>query len=163
NIQKNSCRALAASVLLFATANWSYSADPAAAAVHGNKGNDLAQAAKYDEAIVEFTKAIELSPADSRLYNDRGRVSRAMAKYEDAIKDYSASIEKKPDNPLTFNRRADSYYATGQYPQALADLEAALKLKPDDFDTNQKLQVVKAKMAPPKPVVQASAPPPTPA
>ena len=44
-------------------------------------------------------------------------------------------------------------------PRQVADLEAALKMKPDDFDTTQKLQVVRAKMAPPKPVVQASAPP----
>ena len=49
----------------------------------------------------------------------------------------------------------------GNYAPALADLEAALKLKPDDFDTTQKLGVVRAKLATPKPVVQGPAPSPT--
>jgi hypothetical protein len=49
-----------------------------------------------------------------------------------------------------------------QFGPALADIEAALKLKPDDFDTTQKLAVVKAKLATPKPVTQAAPPPPTP-
>ena len=71
---------LAAGVLFLATTDVSYADDKAEAAVHGNKGNQLAQAAKYDEAIVEFTTAIALSPKDERLYVDRGRVYRAAAK-----------------------------------------------------------------------------------
>src|SRR5205823_940063 len=146
NSPKNRITLLAASLLIFATASWTYSADPAAAAAHGNKGNELAQAAKYDEAIVEFTKAIELAPTNPVVYDRRGFAYYNLRKYDEAIKDYTASIEKKPDNPLTFNRRADSYYAMGNYAPALADLEAALKLKPDDFDTTQKLGVVRAKL-----------------
>ena len=39
---------------------------------HANKAVKLAQAGSYDEAIAEFTKAIQLSPNDARIYNDRG-------------------------------------------------------------------------------------------
>src|SRR6202030_3616382 len=96
NSPKHSFTLLAASLLLFATARWTCGADPAAAAAHGNKGNELAQAAKYDEAVAEFTKAIELSPSDSRLYNDRGRVYRAMAKYTEAMADFDKAIQLAP-------------------------------------------------------------------
>src|SRR6266850_7834448 len=102
NIPKNSRTALAASLLFFATASWTYSADPAAAAAHGNKGNELAQAAKYDEAIIEFAKAIELSPSDPRLYNDRGRVYRAMAKYTEAMADFDKGITLSPKSEMGY-------------------------------------------------------------
>src|SRR5438045_6927122 len=105
NSPKNRITLLAASLLIFATAHWAYSADPAAAAAHGNKGNELAQAAKYDEAIVEFTKAIELSPSDPRLYNDRGRVYRAMAKYTEAMADFDKSVGLAPKSETGYIRR----------------------------------------------------------
>jgi len=64
NMTKNNLVRLAASLLLLATPALSYADNKAEAALHGNKGNELAQATKYDEALVEFTKAIELSPHD---------------------------------------------------------------------------------------------------
>src|SRR2546423_11940279 len=119
NNPKNSIASLAATVLLFATAHWAYAADPAAAAVHGNKGNDLAQAAKYDEAIVEFTKAIELSPGDSRLYNDRGRVYRAMAKYTEAMADFDKGITLSPKSEMGYIERGPTEMAQNQFDAAL--------------------------------------------
>ena len=89
NMTKNRFIGLAAGLLLLATTPFTYADNKADAAAHGNKGNELAQAAKYDEAIVEFTKAIELSPKDERLYADRGRVYRAAAKLPEAMADFA--------------------------------------------------------------------------
>ena len=108
NNPKNSIGPLAATVLLFATAHWAYAADPAAAAAHGNKGTELAQAAKYDEAVVEFTKAVELSPSDPRLYNDRGRVYRAMAKYAEAMADFDKSVSLAPKSETGYLERGQT-------------------------------------------------------
>src|SRR5205085_1151018 len=75
---------------------------------------------KFDEALVDYNKAVELAPTNPVVYDRRGFAYYNLRKYDEAIKDYTASIEKKPDNPLTFNRRADSYYAMGNYAPALA-------------------------------------------
>src|SRR6266480_547792 len=107
NSPTNRITILAASLLLLATVN-SYGADPVAAAAHGNKGNELAQAAKYDEAIVEFTKAIELSASDPRLYNDRGRVYRAMAKYTEAMADFDKSVGLAPKSETGYLERGQT-------------------------------------------------------
>ena len=80
NMTKNSFIGLAAGLLLLATTPITYADNKSEAAAHGNKGNALAQETKYDEAIVEFTKAITLMPKDERLYTDRGRVYRIAAK-----------------------------------------------------------------------------------
>ena len=92
NMTKNGSIGLAAGLLLLATTTFTCADNKADAAVHGNKGNELAQAAKYDEAIVEFTKAIDLSPQDARLYADRGRVYRAAAKLAEALADFAKVI-----------------------------------------------------------------------
>src|SRR2546423_13559529 len=112
NIPKTRITSLAAGLLIFASASWSYGADPAAAAAHGNKGNELAQAAKYDEAIAEFTKAIELSSSDPRLYNDRGRVYRAMSKFPEAMADFDKATQLAPKSEAGFIGRG----ATGKAP-----------------------------------------------
>src|SRR5256714_13927003 len=111
NNPKNSIASLAATVLLLATAHWTCAADPVQAAAHGNKGNELAQAAKYDEAIVEFTKAIELSSSDPRLYNDRGRVYRAMSKFPEAMADFDKATQLAPKSETGFIERGQTEMA----------------------------------------------------
>ena len=52
---------------------------------------------KYDEAIADYTKAIELKPADADAYRNRGITYNILQKYEEAIKDWKKAIELKPD------------------------------------------------------------------
>src|SRR5256714_12357831 len=130
NSPTNRITILAASLLLLATVNWTYGADPVAAAAHGNKGNELAQTAKYDEAIVEFAKAIELSPSDPRLYNDRGRVYRAMAKYPEAMADFDKAITLAPKSETGYIERGQTQMSQNKFDEALADYNKAIELAP---------------------------------
>ena len=47
---------------------------------HVNKGVELAQQHKYDEAIKEFTAAIEANPKSAKAYLNRGTAYRALAR-----------------------------------------------------------------------------------
>ena len=123
NMTKNGFIGLAAGLLLLATTAFTYADNKAEAAVHGNKGNELAQAAKYDEAIVEFTTAIELNPKDDRLYIDRGRVYRAAAKLPEALADFAKAIEIAPKNDVGYLERGQTLMIQNQYDVALADYE----------------------------------------
>ena len=98
---------LAAGLLVLGTARLLNAASPEAAA-HGNKGHELAQALKYDEAIIEYTKAIELSPKDVRLYIDRGLVYRAATKIPEAMADFTKAIELEPKNELGYFERGQN-------------------------------------------------------
>src|SRR3954466_14689129 len=112
---RNTLFTLIASGLLISNAPGLNAADAGAAAAHGNKGNELAQAAKYDEAIVEFTKAIEMSPSDGRLYNDRGRVYRAMAKFPEAIADFDKGIALAPKSETGYVERGQTQMSQNKY------------------------------------------------
>ena len=87
---------------------------------------------KYDEAIVEFTKAIALDPKDERLYVDRGRVYRAATKIPEAMADFTKAIELAPKNELGYFERGRTQLSQNQYEAALADLNKAIELNPNN-------------------------------
>jgi tetratricopeptide (TPR) repeat protein len=126
NNPKTRITSWAVSLLLFATANWSYCADPAAAAQHGNKGNELAQQGKYDEAIQEFTLAIKDNVKDPRFYLDRGRVYRVAKKYPEALADFNKAIEMAPESDVGYYERGKTELEQNQYDPALTDENKAL-------------------------------------
>ena len=105
------------------------------AAEHANKGVKLAQAGAYEEAIAEFTKAIQLSPNDARIYNDRGCVYHKMNRFPEAIEDFSKAIEIAPKDYAGYSGRGVVLVAQNQNDAALVDLNKALELKPDDAPT----------------------------
>ena len=51
---------------------------------------------KPEEAIKDYTKAIELDPKDAEAYNNRGTEFSSLGKSEEAIKDYTKAIELNP-------------------------------------------------------------------
>src|SRR5436305_7828390 len=102
------------------------------AAAHGNKGNMLAQSAKYDEAAAEFTTAISLSPKDERLYADRGRVYRAAGKLPEATADFAKVIELAPKSDVGYLERGQTLMIQNSYDLALVDYNKAVELNPND-------------------------------
>jgi len=102
---------------------------------HANKAVKLAQAGSYDEAIAEFTKAIQLSPNDARIYNDRGWAYYKMNRFPEATEDFSKAIEIAPKDFAGYSGRGVMLVAQNQNDAALVDLNKALELKPDDAQT----------------------------
>jgi len=102
---------------------------------HANKGVKLAQAGAYDEAIAEFTRAIQLSPKDARIYNDRGLVYQRTNRFPEAMEDFSKAIELAPKDYAGYSGRGATQVAQNQNDAALVDLNKALELKPDDLPT----------------------------
>jgi tetratricopeptide (TPR) repeat protein len=105
------------------------------AAEHANKAVKLAQAGAYDEAIAEFSRAIELSPKDARIYNDRGLVYQRTNRFPEAMEDFSKAIELAPKDYAGYSGRGATQVAQNQNDAALVDLNKALELKPDDLPT----------------------------
>jgi tetratricopeptide (TPR) repeat protein len=105
------------------------------AAEHANKGVELAQSGAYEEAIAEFSRALELSPKDPRLYNDRGRVYHRMNRLPEAIEDFSKAITLAPKDYAGYSERGAAEVSQNQMEAAVADLNKALELKPNDAQT----------------------------
>jgi tetratricopeptide (TPR) repeat protein len=84
---------------------------------------------KYDEALADYTKAIELDPTDGELYLIRGVAYSLKGFQDEAIRDYSIAIAIDPGNSDAYFNRAQAYEAKNMNDKALEDYKAAARLK----------------------------------
>jgi tetratricopeptide (TPR) repeat protein len=131
NNAKNLLTRLAVGLLILGTTSFMQGASPEAAA-HANKGKDLVAAGKLDEAIVEYNKAIEISPKDEVLYRNRGVIFRTANKLPEALADFTKAIELAPKSELGYIERGQLQMMQNQYDAALADYNKAIEVNPNN-------------------------------
>ena len=103
------------------------------AAVHLFKGIVYYEKAKYNVAIEEISKTIQINPEYAYAYNKRGIAKYLKRDYNDAIKDYNKAIELNPDLTIVYYNRALAYDESGQKSEALEQYRLfLLKVKPQD-------------------------------
>jgi len=51
---------------------------------------------RYDKALADLNRAIELDPADARALTSRANTYRLMKRYDEALADLSQAIELEP-------------------------------------------------------------------
>jgi tetratricopeptide (TPR) repeat protein len=100
------------------------------AIAYRNRGISFNELEKYDRAIVDFTRAIELRGDYALAFNGRGFSYNKMGNYDHAIDDLNKAILLKPDYASAFSNRSQSYKFIGDYGKAISDLEKALELDP---------------------------------
>jgi putative GTP pyrophosphokinase len=86
---------------------------------------------QYEDAITDFTQALELDPESYKAAYYCGIVKAVMQRYPEAIDDFSLSLGINPYQAFCLYRRGQAYYHVGDLLQALADCDAALKLLSD--------------------------------
>jgi putative GTP pyrophosphokinase len=102
----------------------------------------------YEDAIVDFTHALELDRTAYKAAYYRGIVRSVLRQYSEAAGDFTYSLEINPYQPFVLYRRGQVYYHLEDYPMALADCEAALSLDPgnESFEKLRQLILGKLKM-----------------
>jgi tetratricopeptide (TPR) repeat protein len=92
---------------------------------------------RYDQALADFDRAIELGAADAWVFMGRGNTYVAMGRYDQALADYGRAIGRAIElgavatstSPAgVFIGRGTTYQAMGRYDQALADFTRAIEL-----------------------------------
>lgn len=104
-------------------------ADQAAQLVQ--QGDDLSKQGKYDEAIKEFTAAIELDPTLTSAYLGRGQVYCLQSRGLMALTDYSTAIELDPNNAPAYYGRGWAQLSNSAWDGAVSDFSKSLELQPD--------------------------------
>ena len=97
---------------------------------HLNTGNEHFEQGQYDEAIVEYTKAIELEPQLAIVYNSRGLAYHMKGELDKAIADFDKAIELDPSRAEVYYNRGNVYFERGQFQSAIADYDKAIVLDP---------------------------------
>jgi tetratricopeptide (TPR) repeat protein len=85
---------------------------------------------KYDLAISEFNKSLEIYPVSAATYNNRGFAYAKKGRYDLAISDFTKALEIEPNGPQAYYNRGITYVIKGQFDTALLDLNKCLNLDP---------------------------------
>jgi tetratricopeptide (TPR) repeat protein len=95
---------------------------------HYNRGTIYLQKGKYNRAISELTKAIELNPKDAGAYYKRGNAYGYKGKYAQAISDFTKVIQINPRLAEPYYDRILAYYYKGEYDKAWEDVHKTQSL-----------------------------------
>ena len=106
--------------------------DPGYAVAYNNRGIAYFRLKKYDRAMENYNKAIELDPDSGLTYSNRGVVYSDMKQYERAIEDYNKAIELNPEHANAYTNRGTAYRDKGALERALEDYNKATELTPED-------------------------------
>ncbi len=115
------------------------------AGFYNNRGIDYDNRGEFDQAIVEYNKAIELNPKLDYAYNNRGLAYKHKGEFDQAISDYTKAIELNPKLDFAYSNRGSAYKAKGQFDKAITDHSKAIELYNSHKDTHEfdKIKVFK--------------------
>jgi Tfp pilus assembly protein PilF len=93
-------------------------------------GRALEMSGQKDEALVDYTQAIESHELDrdarARALFDRGLLLDGMNRLDDALQDYSAALSGSPKFAAALNNRANIYRRLHRFTEAERDYRASL-------------------------------------
>lgn len=84
----------------------------------------------YDQAIIDYTKAIEIYPMRADAFRMRASVYEIKGNHDQALLDYTKAIEANPRDADAFHQRAGVYFHKGNYDQTVLDCTKAIEINP---------------------------------
>ncbi|MHC4277448.1 MAG: tetratricopeptide repeat protein [Planctomycetota bacterium] len=101
------------------------------AATYYNRGNDNFSNEEFDQAIANYTRALEINPRYASAYTNRGNTYNVLLQYDNAISDFDNALKINPQSGNAYNGRAISYYFQKKYDKAWRDVHKAQALGAD--------------------------------
>ncbi|WP_413683329.1 tetratricopeptide repeat protein [Prochlorococcus sp. MIT 1011] len=100
-----------------------------------NRAQDKFELADYEEAILEYNKALELSPKEICLvYSMRGNAKRNLGDFDGAISDQNKALDFDPLYADGYFNRGIAKFKKGDFDGAIQDYSQVLKINPEDSD-----------------------------
>ena len=100
--------------------------------IYKHRGMANFACSQYQDAIDDFSHAMELDAKSYKVAYYRGVVHSVLKQYSEAIDDFTQSLEINPYQAFCLFRRGQAYYHIGDYPQALSDCEASIAMDPEN-------------------------------
>ena len=100
-----------------------------------NRAQDKFELADYEEAILDYNKALELSPTEICLvYSMRGNAKRNSGDFDGAISDQNKALDFDPLYADGYFNRGIAKFKKGDFDGAIQDYSQVLKINPKDSD-----------------------------
>jgi tetratricopeptide (TPR) repeat protein/serine/threonine protein kinase len=96
------------------------------------RANAYSKLRRNEDAVADYSRAIELDPKDARFWYNRGVAYHRLRQMDKALGDFSRAIELHPKEARAWSHRGLAYHALGQPGNAIADYSKAIELDPKD-------------------------------
>lgn len=110
-----------------------------------DQGNDLMRQNKYEEAIVKYTSAIDLS-ANAIFYCNRAAAYSKVGRHSDAVEDSKNALKIDAKYSKAYARMGFAYLNMHKYEEAKDAYENALTIDPANQSYKDNLDAVKEKL-----------------
>jgi len=101
------------------------------AATYAERGTQLLSEGRYDEAILDFDRALAIEPRAGSYYN-RGLAHLSKNDVDKALADWNSAIALDPRDARAHRQRGGAYFAKGDFNLAIADFNRAIELEPKE-------------------------------
>jgi tetratricopeptide (TPR) repeat protein len=110
--------------------------NPADASAHYNLGLIYQQRRQYEEALVCFTRAVEIDPEEIDAHYQLGRIAREQGRLTDAIRHFDAVVRRDPQHSQNeiWREIGNAYFQAAQYEDARAAFERFLAKRQSDAE-----------------------------
>jgi tetratricopeptide (TPR) repeat protein len=98
---------------------------------YNSRGQYYYEDKKYDQALEDFSRAVEIGPKYAKAWYNRGNVFDETGVFDRAIDDYTRAIGIEPHYTMAYNNRGLAHRHKGDFEKAIADFTAALGLDPN--------------------------------
>jgi len=109
-----------------------------------NLGIALVNAGRRDEAVPQFTRALQLNPGYAEAHNNLGLALAGSGRLPEAMAEYAAALRLKPDYPEAETNLGVALAGSGRLPEAIERFSAAVRLNPDYAAAHNNLAVALA-------------------
>jgi tetratricopeptide (TPR) repeat protein/serine/threonine protein kinase len=96
------------------------------------RGNAYRNLGRYEAAVLDYSRALELSPNKATAWNNRAAAYKDLGKPEKALADYTRAVDLDPKHAIAWHGRGLVHSRLGQPEKALADFSRAIELNPKD-------------------------------
>jgi tetratricopeptide (TPR) repeat protein len=101
------------------------------ALLFSNRAFILTALERYEQALSDLDRAIELDAEYAPAWSNRGAVYQRLERYEESLEAYNQAVELAPNDVNAWNNRGITLYNLGRNEEALASVEKALEIRPN--------------------------------
>ncbi|NJS11342.1 MAG: tetratricopeptide repeat protein [Microcoleus sp. CSU_2_2] len=94
-------------------------------------GNNLAEVAKFQQAIECYDRAIELNPNSAIAYHNLGEMLINEKRWEEAIANYQKAIDINPSSFESYHSLGKTWVVRGELDKAIACYQKSLEINPN--------------------------------
>ncbi len=96
-----------------------------------NRGSAELQKKRYDDAIKDFTTAIEIDPSRADPYERRGQAYEQKKEIDKALADYDRALGLDPNQGMPHLHRGTIFYDRDEFDKALSDFQEVVRIWPN--------------------------------